>query len=336
MTRTIFCLLAALLIAGCAAPGQSLPGRLVEAEIATDPQKLRIVDWAGAGRVANSEGILYQQIPQSSPKPTEEEIAEANAILERNRAYTQYVQRPEVLREAERRAVPALERELAALPNEGFATNRYRYPPFNSSGTALKLVLHPDGAIVSPKTFAERTSGQAAADLAVRGLTALLVGAASASRETIRYIGDYQLVSVKTGNPLRSGRLNARFRYDRGLSGSISNEKLFAMMIWDAILRGATTGPARTRPQAKTSKVAPTSPEKTTVETTRHNSTVSGNPTQSYPVVAGSPPLFEGTSYALFTPEHIQAYCMQNWRTRPSSDGRTEYNPCTERSAFSP
>lgn len=54
----------------------------------------------------------------------------------------------------------------------------------------------------------------------------------------------------------------------------------------------------------------------------------------AYPPVTGSPPLFEGSSYAAFTPEQLQAYCQQSWQTRTGTTGRTEYNPCTQRAAF--
>ena len=54
----------------------------------------------------------------------------------------------------------------------------------------------------------------------------------------------------------------------------------------------------------------------------------------SLPPVPGSPPLFEGSSYSAFTPEQISSYCEQNWTTRFGPGGRTEYNPCTQRSAF--
>lgn len=53
-----------------------------------------------------------------------------------------------------------------------------------------------------------------------------------------------------------------------------------------------------------------------------------------YPPVPGSPPLFEGSSYAAFMPEQIKTYCGQAWTTRLSASGRTEYNPCSQRSAF--
>ncbi|MEM7211330.1 MAG: hypothetical protein AAF479_05440, partial [Pseudomonadota bacterium] len=53
-----------------------------------------------------------------------------------------------------------------------------------------------------------------------------------------------------------------------------------------------------------------------------------------HPPVPGSPPLFEGTEYTAFTPEQLQAYCQQSWQMRISASGRTEYNPCTQRSAF--
>ncbi|MEM6934692.1 MAG: hypothetical protein AAF526_14075 [Pseudomonadota bacterium] len=52
------------------------------------------------------------------------------------------------------------------------------------------------------------------------------------------------------------------------------------------------------------------------------------------PPVPGSPPLTEGASYADFSADQITAYCRQDWRTRLTPKGRTEYNPCYERSAF--
>lgn len=52
-------------------------------------------------------------------------------------------------------------------------------------------------------------------------------------------------------------------------------------------------------------------------------------------VLPGSPPLFEGTPLASFTPAQIQAYCGMPWETRISASGRTEYNPCRRRDAFS-
>ncbi|MEM7212200.1 MAG: hypothetical protein AAF479_09950 [Pseudomonadota bacterium] len=48
----------------------------------------------------------------------------------------------------------------------------------------------------------------------------------------------------------------------------------------------------------------------------------------------GSPALFEGSSYAAFTSAQLQAYCVQDWKTRTQSDGRTEYNPCHRKDAF--
>lgn len=44
--------------------------------------------------------------------------------------------------------------------------------------------------------------------------------------------------------------------------------------------------------------------------------------------------LYEGSPYAAFTAAEIQAYCGQGWTTRVAANGRTEYNPCTQRSAF--
>ena len=52
------------------------------------------------------------------------------------------------------------------------------------------------------------------------------------------------------------------------------------------------------------------------------------------PAIPGSPPLFEGTPYASFTPEQIAAYCAQDWSERTGPNGRTEYNPCKRRDAF--
>ncbi|MEM7056099.1 MAG: hypothetical protein AAF557_00795 [Pseudomonadota bacterium] len=44
--------------------------------------------------------------------------------------------------------------------------------------------------------------------------------------------------------------------------------------------------------------------------------------------------LYEGSPYSAFSATDIQAYCGQDWTTRVAADGRTEYNPCTQRSAF--
>ena len=44
--------------------------------------------------------------------------------------------------------------------------------------------------------------------------------------------------------------------------------------------------------------------------------------------------LYEGSPYSAFSPSDIQAYCGQDWTTRIAANGRTEYNPCTQRSAF--
>lgn len=49
---------------------------------------------------------------------------------------------------------------------------------------------------------------------------------------------------------------------------------------------------------------------------------------------AAMPPLFEGSRYADFTPEQISAFCGEDWETRISASGRTEYNPCHRRDAF--
>ena len=52
-------------------------------------------------------------------------------------------------------------------------------------------------------------------------------------------------------------------------------------------------------------------------------------------VVPGSPPLYEGTPIAAFTPAQIQAYCGMTWDSRIGANGRTEYNPCRRQDAFS-
>lgn len=44
--------------------------------------------------------------------------------------------------------------------------------------------------------------------------------------------------------------------------------------------------------------------------------------------------LYEGSPYSAFTAAEIQSYCGQGWETRIAANGRTEYNPCTQRSAF--
>lgn len=54
-----------------------------------------------------------------------------------------------------------------------------------------------------------------------------------------------------------------------------------------------------------------------------------------YAAVPGSPPLYEGSAYSAFTPDQIAAYCGQDWATRYDASGRTEYNPCKRRDAFS-
>ncbi|MEM1278236.1 MAG: translation initiation factor 2 [Pseudomonadota bacterium] len=57
-------------------------------------------------------------------------------------------------------------------------------------------------------------------------------------------------------------------------------------------------------------------------------------PASPYAPVADSPPLYEGTDYALFTDEQVAAYCDQDWETRKDPNGRTEFNPCSRRDAF--
>lgn len=337
--RILKAMIFALLVSGCAAPIKSLPGRVVEATIVIEPGKLRLIDWAGAGRVATSEGIAYRPTPASSPKPTREEIDQANLILENNRRYTEYVRQPEVLRRAEAQAVPELERWLVTLAGEGFNTSRYRYPPLNRTGPELKLILYPDAALVSPKTFSERTSGEVLGDLATRSLVAVLAGGRAAGQQTLRYIGDFELVQARSGRRVNSGRLNVRFRYETGLNQSTPNAKFFSMMVWDAILRGATSGPAKTRKRAP----AASTPSNTRVQKPKVREDAAAltaikpaDPQSAAPPVSGSPPLFEGTSYALFSPSQIAEYCAQSWRTRQTASGRTEYNPCTEKSAFAP
>lgn len=50
--------------------------------------------------------------------------------------------------------------------------------------------------------------------------------------------------------------------------------------------------------------------------------------------VLPEPELFEGSPYAAFSKAMIERYCAQDWTTRVAANGRTEYNPCTQRSAF--
>jgi len=50
--------------------------------------------------------------------------------------------------------------------------------------------------------------------------------------------------------------------------------------------------------------------------------------------VSGQAQLFEGSPYAAFSATDIQLYCGQDWTTRVAENGRTEYNPCTQRCAF--
>ncbi|MGF1553536.1 MAG: hypothetical protein ACFBWO_13720 [Paracoccaceae bacterium] len=58
--------------------------------------------------------------------------------------------------------------------------------------------------------------------------------------------------------------------------------------------------------------------------------------TAAAPAVAASQAasLLEGARYAAFTEAQIADYCTQDWTTRTNREGRTEYNPCHERSAF--
>ncbi|MEM9097312.1 MAG: hypothetical protein AAGC79_02215, partial [Pseudomonadota bacterium] len=76
------------------------------------------------------------------------------------------------------------------------------------------------------------------------------------------------------------------------------------------------------QPPPTNSEDAPASPETVTA------------PVEVFPPVAGSPSLTEGSSYASFTEDQIAAYCAQDWDIRRNAEGRTEYNPCTQRSAF--
>lgn len=50
--------------------------------------------------------------------------------------------------------------------------------------------------------------------------------------------------------------------------------------------------------------------------------------------LSGTAQLYEGSPYSAFTASEIQAYCGQDWTTRVAENGRTEYNPCTQRSAY--
>lgn len=52
------------------------------------------------------------------------------------------------------------------------------------------------------------------------------------------------------------------------------------------------------------------------------------------PSLAGAPSLYEGASFAAFTPQQISEFCRQDWKMRRKPGGRTEYNPCHMRSAF--
>ncbi|MEM9138686.1 MAG: hypothetical protein AAGB15_02560 [Pseudomonadota bacterium] len=62
---------------------------------------------------------------------------------------------------------------------------------------------------------------------------------------------------------------------------------------------------------------------------------VEAEPAEPEPVAGvGTPALYEGSPYAAFTPAMIQGFCAQTWTTRTAADGRTEYNPCTQRAAF--
>lgn len=328
MTRLIVTLAISVFAAGCAAPIQSLPGRVVDAQIVIEPDKLRMIDWANARQIAASDGVRYEAIPQSSPKPTSEEIATANALLERNRAYTEYVNRPEVLKRAQDRSSTAVERWLVTTPDEPFLAKGINYPVLNNaSGPGLRLVLFPKGAIVSPRSDAERSTGQALG-------AALAAGLSSGSRPLMRYVGGYELRYAKTDRLVSSGELNSNLEYDPGLGVSDPYERIFATMIWDDIMRGNVSAIRTKRSVAARTPVTPSSQPLVRTTDAKPQMTVPTQTSQTEPPVPGSPPLFEGTSYALFTPAHIQAYCQQNWRTRATQDGRTEYNPCTERSAF--
>lgn len=58
-------------------------------------------------------------------------------------------------------------------------------------------------------------------------------------------------------------------------------------------------------------------------------------PAKAQPATATSQAeLYEGSPYAAFSAAEIQSYCGQDWTTRVAANGRTEYNPCTQRSAF--
>ncbi|MEM9061329.1 MAG: hypothetical protein AAGD13_12780 [Pseudomonadota bacterium] len=130
--------------------------------------------------------------------------------------------------------------------------------------------------------------------------------------------------------------------YDDGSAAAIAGTVLFAPLIVAPIglAVDAATGANLTHvpnPVNVTFAKLKESPSAIVAAAVQSSTSTSEQPApsvSSFERIADSPPLYEGSSYAAFTKEQISAYCAQDWSTRNGPDGRTEYNPCTMRSAF--
>ncbi|MEM7684677.1 MAG: hypothetical protein AAF293_07610 [Pseudomonadota bacterium] len=314
-----------------------------------------LIDWESARRVAASDGFAFQPVPPSSQKPSREERAAADAVAERNRTFANYVKRPETLKRAETNALPQLERWLVRVPREPFGPNGSQIPPINApSGPPLSLRLFPDRALVSQISGDQLTTAQVVGEFATKMVVAALAGGRVARQEFLAYVGDYELINETSGRTISSGRLEIRFRYDPFAYEFSPYEKIFATMIWNGIIQNSpairrieagsrpenvASRPSRTPTPTKVAEQAREEPTPTTAQNLSASSTQQVAESAAQPVksrrLAGSPPLFEGSSLSAFTPEQMSIYCSQTWRTGTAPDGRTEYNPCTEKSAFS-
>lgn len=314
LLRSFVALFAAAL-AGCAAPAPpTITGTVVQAKVTVNPNELSVIDWITAAAVARQDGVPRISYPGSSAKPTSEELQKLQEIEAQNERFAEYVVRPDVLLRAQAKVIPEFERKIVNTAQASFN-------PAGSPSRRLRMTIKPINGVLSQQREIFPGFGSALESYGRRG------------RE---FIANVEMHDERSGALITSRRVTADLRraFDLGIP---SMEFVVNSMLSSFLPRGSG-GPVVTPTVATSaSLLVETPPVRTDAKAAATQAVVPNAPSQSEnPAVPVPVPLFEGTSYALFTPQQISAYCAQSWTTRTAADGRTEYNPCTQRSAFAP
>lgn len=182
-------------------PLDVLPGYISTVTVNIIEGRQGITDWAEIRRDAFRNGYFRQRVPQSSNKPSNDEIAAAKRIEASNDAYEDYLDSPDVRARTQERAIPLLEEALKTSATRAAAYEvgqRFEIKKLNSEeGAPLELKVDISTAVFSTEPDA---SGSAAGGDGQNYSLPVLAPA-------FTFIGNMTLIDETSGQKVRKGKI---------------------------------------------------------------------------------------------------------------------------------